>query len=238
MSNSSIWPIGWTLSGATTPSPGESEGDSNEGVLRIPQSSNITGVWLLDCLESYPGHSFEGFLPLSTDAVGVFFSTLPCRLGRITNSITLPSCFQLSGKSQVFIKIFVFFYFHSMIHWNNKVSELTGSFLFVNLHQLWSSCWNLMVQLNLKPKKIFFKKISGLGMWNTTITNRHLYHHGSQQTFVTLRPQIDTYTTTVLKGLWEEHYTLSSSRTPVVMLYVHLQHHNDTIIKTDAGRLL
>ena len=34
--------------------------DSNEGVLRIPQSSSITGTSLSDCLVSYPGHSLGG----------------------------------------------------------------------------------------------------------------------------------------------------------------------------------
>ena len=33
--------------------------DGNEGALRIPQSSNITGTSPLDCLMSYPGHNLE-----------------------------------------------------------------------------------------------------------------------------------------------------------------------------------
>ena len=41
-----------TLSGATTPSGIGS--DSNEEVLRIPQSYNITGALPSDCLMSYP----------------------------------------------------------------------------------------------------------------------------------------------------------------------------------------
>ena len=44
MQFSSIWLIDKTLSGATTPSKSETGSDGNEGVLCIPQSSNITGV--------------------------------------------------------------------------------------------------------------------------------------------------------------------------------------------------
>ena len=47
-----------------------------EGVLRIPQSSSITGTSPSDCLVSYPGHSSrgEGFLPLWREALSVFYS--------------------------------------------------------------------------------------------------------------------------------------------------------------------
>ena len=49
----------------------------NEEVLRIPQSSNITGTSPLDCLMSYPGHSLVGgVLPLCRGAFGVYNSTL------------------------------------------------------------------------------------------------------------------------------------------------------------------
>ena len=41
---SSIWPIDRTLSGATTPGQSGHGSDGNEGVLRIPQSSCITGT--------------------------------------------------------------------------------------------------------------------------------------------------------------------------------------------------
>ena len=43
----SIWPIDWTLSGATTP------GQNEPGSDGIPQSSSITGTSPLDCLVSY-----------------------------------------------------------------------------------------------------------------------------------------------------------------------------------------
>ena len=49
----SIWPKDRTLSGATTPGQSGRGNDGNEGVLRIPQSSNITGISPSDCLVSY-----------------------------------------------------------------------------------------------------------------------------------------------------------------------------------------
>ena len=59
MSNSSIWPIDRTLSGATTLGQSGSWSNGNEGVLYIPQSSSITGASLSDCLVSYSKHSLE-----------------------------------------------------------------------------------------------------------------------------------------------------------------------------------
>ena len=38
--------------------------NDNEGVLRIPQSSSITGTSLSDCLVSYPGLLWGGLPPL------------------------------------------------------------------------------------------------------------------------------------------------------------------------------
>ena len=61
---SSILPIDKTLSGATTPGQSEPGSDDIEGVLRIPQSSNITGASPSDCLMSYPGQSLGSFTPL------------------------------------------------------------------------------------------------------------------------------------------------------------------------------
>ena len=72
---SSIWPIDKTLSGATTPGQSEPGSDGNEWVLRIPQSSSITGTSSSDC----SGHSLGvGVLPLCREAIGVFYS--PSRL--------------------------------------------------------------------------------------------------------------------------------------------------------------
>ena len=54
---SSIWSINRALSGATTQGLSGPHGNGNEGVLRIPQSSSITGTSPSDCLVSYLGHS-------------------------------------------------------------------------------------------------------------------------------------------------------------------------------------
>ncbi len=50
------------LSGATTPGQSGPGSNGNEGVLRIPQSSNTAGTSPSDCLVSYPGHSLGGGL--------------------------------------------------------------------------------------------------------------------------------------------------------------------------------
>ena len=59
---SSIWPLDWTLSGATTPGQSGPRNDGNEGVHRIPQNSSITGASPSDCLVTFPGHSLGGIL--------------------------------------------------------------------------------------------------------------------------------------------------------------------------------
>ena len=61
MSNRSFSPIDKTLSGITAPGKSETGSDGNEEVLRIPQSSNITGESQSDCFVSYQGHLFVGF---------------------------------------------------------------------------------------------------------------------------------------------------------------------------------
>ena len=79
----SILNIDRTLSGATTPGQSGPKSDSNKGVLRIPQSSIITGTSPSDCLMSYPGHSLRGgVLPLCRETVGVFYS--PSQLNKIS----------------------------------------------------------------------------------------------------------------------------------------------------------
>ena len=72
MSNSSIWAMDRTLSGATTPGQGGAGSNDNEGVLQIPQISKARAS-LLDSLISYPGYSLSGVLPLCRDAVNVFY---------------------------------------------------------------------------------------------------------------------------------------------------------------------
>ena len=69
MSNSPIWSIDRTLSGATT--PGESGPGSD---VSIPQSSSITGASSSGCLVSYPGHSLEDSYP-SAELQSVYSTT-------------------------------------------------------------------------------------------------------------------------------------------------------------------
>ena len=66
---SSIWPIDRTQSDATTPGQSEPESDYNNELLRIPQSSSITGTSSSDCLVPYPGDSLWGALPIYRDLV-------------------------------------------------------------------------------------------------------------------------------------------------------------------------
>ena len=60
MSNSSIWPIDRTLSGAITPDLRKPGSDGNEGILCIPQSSSITGALSSNYFVLYAEHSLVG----------------------------------------------------------------------------------------------------------------------------------------------------------------------------------
>ena len=53
-----------TLSGATIPAQSGPGSNSNEGVLRIPQSSSITVTSASDYLVSFSGYSFGDLTPL------------------------------------------------------------------------------------------------------------------------------------------------------------------------------
>ena len=48
---------------AITPGQSRTWGDGNEEVLRILQTSSITGISPSDCLVSYPGHSLGESYP-------------------------------------------------------------------------------------------------------------------------------------------------------------------------------
>ena len=52
MSNSSIWSIDRTLSGATTPGQSELGSNAKEGVIHMPQSFSITEASQSECLVS------------------------------------------------------------------------------------------------------------------------------------------------------------------------------------------
>ena len=72
---SSIWPTDKLLSSATTTGQSRPGSDGNKGVLRIPQSSYITGTSSSDCLVSYPGHMLGESYP-SAEKQSVY-STAP-----------------------------------------------------------------------------------------------------------------------------------------------------------------
>ena len=73
----SVWLIGWTLSGTTTPGQSGPGSYGNERILRILQSSSITEAWQSDCLESIQDTRWGGILLLCWGAMGVFYSHNP-----------------------------------------------------------------------------------------------------------------------------------------------------------------
>ena len=72
---SSILIIDRVLSGATTSVKNGPGRDGNEVVLRIPQSSSITGTSPSDCLVSYLEHSLWRYY--SSAQVNLVYSTAP-----------------------------------------------------------------------------------------------------------------------------------------------------------------
>ena len=74
---SSIGPIDRTLKRATSPGQSGPGSDGNEGVLRIPQSTNITGTSPSDCLVPYRGNSLGDGGSYPAADVPVIYSTAP-----------------------------------------------------------------------------------------------------------------------------------------------------------------
>ena len=92
----SIWPINRALSGATTLGQDGPRGNGNEEVLRIPQSSRITGTSPSDCLMSYIRTLVGmGNLPLVRDA-GFILQAQPtrqvCMWGREKEQVCVCVC--------------------------------------------------------------------------------------------------------------------------------------------------
>ena len=84
MSNSSIWPINSTLSGATTPGQSRPGSNGNERVLCIPQSSSITEASPSDCLMSYLGHLLGESYPSAE--MQLVYSTAPANWAKDVKS--------------------------------------------------------------------------------------------------------------------------------------------------------
>ena len=81
MSNSSIWPIDRTLSGATILGQSGPRINGNKGVLHISHSSSIIVVTPLDCLVSYPGHLLAKESYPSAEMQSVY-SAVPAQLSQ------------------------------------------------------------------------------------------------------------------------------------------------------------
>ena len=120
----STWPIDKTLSDTTTPSQSEPGSDSNEGVLRIPQSFSITRTSPSDCLVS-SGHSLdESYLSGKMQSVySTDTATGQASLYRMNSAWCLSKFFTISKFeslaqflvyhfSHPYIVIFVFFLSH------------------------------------------------------------------------------------------------------------------------------
>ena len=84
MLNSSIWPIGKTLSGATTPGQSEPGSNSNEGVLHITKGSK-TGASPSDYQMSYQDTHWVGVSYHSAEVQSVY-STAPADWAVISSS--------------------------------------------------------------------------------------------------------------------------------------------------------
>ena len=75
-------PIDRTLSGGTTQSQSRPGSDDDEGVIRTPQRSTITGTSATNCFVTYLGHSYKRGLPLCREAVVELY--IPSRPGNNT----------------------------------------------------------------------------------------------------------------------------------------------------------
>ena len=96
------------------------------------------------CMLSWPGIFQFGiffFFLCYSEWITVYFSLGP--FSTPSNSFCLLVILSASGKIQVFVNLFTFFYFHSVVHWNSKIHHI--SFLLVR-----SSGWNYMTCLHLK----------------------------------------------------------------------------------------
>ena len=97
---SSILPIDWTISSATTLSQSGPGSYGSKGVLHIPQSSSITGTSSSGFLVSYPRCSLEwGLLPLQRSSRCILQSQLTEQLRSLVGFFSIG----ISGDSQFFL---------------------------------------------------------------------------------------------------------------------------------------
>ena len=118
--NNSIKSINWTLSGATTPGQSGPGNDGNEGVLRIPQSSSITGTSPSDYFVTYPGHSLKEFYPSAE--VQLVYSTAPADWAKIVHDQTQHIYVYIC----VCVCVWIFLILNSMQKIREKVNRKLG----------------------------------------------------------------------------------------------------------------
>ena len=130
-----------------------------QGVLRIPQSSSITGTSQSDYFVSYPGHSLGRVLPLCRGAIGVFYS--PSRLGKYavkrTNKERCP--IGMDGKKEsrdsmistrldddCFMKLYIYIYIIKINGNVDKPTRTTNSVMIFRslFRKRTSSEWNCL----------------------------------------------------------------------------------------------
>ena len=80
----------------------------------------------LDCLNSISDTHFPGLFSMPLETAPTTSTTM------ISSSLLCSTVFQLSSKIQVFIYLFAFFYFHSVVCRNGEIHWLKSSFLLVD----------------------------------------------------------------------------------------------------------
>ena len=108
MSKISIWPIDKTLSDASTSCQSGPGSNGNEGVLRIPQSSNITGASPSDCLMSYPGHSLGVGRSYPFAEMQSVYSTVPTNKYWIVQTKEINTLKNLSNFFEKILRLAIF----------------------------------------------------------------------------------------------------------------------------------
>ena len=121
-----------TLSSATTPSQSRPESNGNEAVLRIPQSSSITGTSPSNCFVSYPGHSLQGVLSLCRETVGVFYSpSSGCKY----ECISMCVCMCVPIYVYMYVCMYLWIYIYMWVH-----KKRSRRYLFVCLFIVSCAC--------------------------------------------------------------------------------------------------
>ena len=139
-----------TQSGATTPGQSGPGRDVNEGALRIPRSSSITGTLPLNCLVLYIGHSLGRVLLPCRDAVGVYPLLQPTgsqdtRWWRSYPSVEMHSVYCTPRPDWASLPLNLFFtsFLNSLIAYLN-VSSLSSQKLYLSFFSI-SSVYQIII---------------------------------------------------------------------------------------------